>query len=550
MNNKTKRPLVAALYARVSTGRQEQEATINSQTDEIKKRIITDGNTLSADNIFIDDGWTGEMFKRPALDLMRDSAQQGKFQILYVYDRGRIARKFAYQEIVIEELTDKDIEFVTLHDIKAITPEEHVLQAMQGVFHEYERIKIAERMRRGKMYKAKAGILINGSAVYGYNYVKKTETVPAHYEINEDETRVVRMIFKWVGEEGISLRGVIKRLYDLKILPRKKKSDFWTKGPIVRMLKSEAYSKGVIYFNKSEAVVAKHPLKETKYKKIKRTSRKMKPKDEWVAYKIPNIIPDNGLFEKIQSILENNQKYSRRNRKYDYLLTGKTWCQCGNRRVGDGYSKGGNHYYRCAERIYKFPVEKKCQAQGINAIALDGALWNELKNFLMDPKRIQEQAEEWIKSQMINNLNQQEIKTLESSIEKIKKEEENYARTYAQGLLEFGQLKNLITDAKRRKVSYEKQVEELKKESRQASFNGFTLDELVEEAKNVIKTLNFDNKYGVVQDIIDKVIVKADRIVEVIGHFPAPAVNMSYETINRDSRITQCRKINPFQCPP
>src|SRR3989344_4122870 len=183
----TRQPLIAALYARVSTGRQENEATIETQIEEIKQKILSDKNILPPENIFIDNGWTGEIIQRPNLDKLRDAIHANSFQILYVYDRGRIARKFAYQELVIEELEDKNIEFVTLHDVKATTPEEHVLQAMQGVFHEYERVKIVERMRRGKMFKAKSGILINGSALYGYNYVKKTETVPAHYKINQDE---------------------------------------------------------------------------------------------------------------------------------------------------------------------------------------------------------------------------------------------------------------------------------------------------------------------------------------------------------------------------
>jgi len=170
MNNDRK---IVALYARVSTGRQEQEATIESQIDELKLKIAQDANILPDENIFIDDGWTGELIARPDLDRMRDAAVVGKFTSLYVYDRGRLSRRFAHQEVIIEELKDHDVSFISLHDTKADTPEEKVLQAMQGVFHEYERVKIIERMRRGKLYKAKNGIVINGSALYGYKYIKK-----------------------------------------------------------------------------------------------------------------------------------------------------------------------------------------------------------------------------------------------------------------------------------------------------------------------------------------------------------------------------------------
>jgi len=94
-------PLTAALYARVSTNRQEELETIESQLAEIKERIKGDGNILQPENIFVDDGWTGEILQRPSLDAMRDAAQEGKFTVLYVYDRGRLSRVFAYQEIVL-----------------------------------------------------------------------------------------------------------------------------------------------------------------------------------------------------------------------------------------------------------------------------------------------------------------------------------------------------------------------------------------------------------------------------------------------------------------
>src|SRR3989344_5761486 len=257
--------MIAALYARVSTSRQENEQTIDSQIAEIKVKIAEDGNSLPSENSFIDDGWTGEMIQRPGLDAMRDAAMAGVFQVLYVYDRGRISRVFAYQEIILEEIIDKDIKFITLHDVSAETPEERVLQAMQGVFHEYERVKIVERMRRGKLFKARNGILINGHSLYGYDYIKKTDTKPAHYKINEEQARVVRMIFDWVGNERISLNEVIRKLYDLGIPPRKAKSEFWTKGPVVRILQQESYIDGCVYFNKSESCVAKKPIKHIKY---------------------------------------------------------------------------------------------------------------------------------------------------------------------------------------------------------------------------------------------------------------------------------------------
>ncbi|MFA4995792.1 MAG: recombinase family protein [Patescibacteria group bacterium] len=535
--SESSQPLIAGMYARVSTGRQEQEETIESQLDEIKSKIEEDGNILPSENVFVDDGWSGEIFIRPELDKLRDAIRAKTFQVLYVYDRGRIARKFAYQEIVLEELINAEIQFITLHDSPGNTPEEKVLQAMQGVFAEYERIKIYERFRRGKLYKAKSKILINGHSLYGYNYIKKTEEVPAHYEINEEETRIVRMIFEWVGVEQISLREVIRRLYDLGIPPRKHKSEFWTKGPIVRLLQCEAYSKGKIYYNKSEAVVPKKPLKDTKYRKIKRSSRKVRPREEWYAFDVPTILEDNGLFEKVQEILSSNQKYATKNRKYEYLLTSKVYCTCGSPRAGDGSNAGGHHYYRCAERIYKFPKEHKCKLPGVNAEVLDKTLWDNLLKFMSNPVPLQQAAEEYLKFETEKGCNsEREEKQIAAYVAKIQEEEKRYAKAYGTEAIDFESFKDLMKECKKRTQSYTKQLKEIQSKKEESKINPSKLNQLCQEARKVLELLDISNKIQIVRDLIDKVTIKEDRKVEVLGHIPLMPLKLEYEPISRDRR--------------
>src|SRR3989344_1892432 len=401
--DQNKQPLVAALYARVSTGRQENEETIDSQIDEIKRRITEDGNVLSPENIFQDDGWTGEMLQRPGLDAMRDAATSGVFQVLYVYDRGRLSRVFAYQEVILEEIIDRGVEFVTLHDVKAETPEERVLQAMQGVFHEYERVKIAERMRRGKVYKARNGILINGQAPYGYTYIPKQGTESAKIVINEEEAETVKKVFHWVGVERISIREVKRRLKDMGVRPRKGKQEIWTSGPICRLLRNRVYEDGVVYYNKTEAIVAKNPKNLSKYKKIKRTSRRVRAREEWLPFQAPKILDDQWLFEKVQQILSFNRSFAGKQRKYDYLLSGLVYCECGSKRAGDGCNANGHYYYRCAEKLYRFPLEGSCKAHGVNAMVLDGLTWLNLKKFLGDKETLRQQAEKWLGEQVSQN---------------------------------------------------------------------------------------------------------------------------------------------------
>lgn len=528
-------PKTAAIYCRVSTGRQENEATIESQLDEARKAVEDDGNLLLEENIFVDDGWTGELLARPSLDELRTAAAEGKFQIWYVYDRGRIARDFGHQEVVIDELNDREIEFVTLHDIAATTPEQAVMQKMQGVFHEYERVKIAERMRRGKLFKTKNGVLINGHALYGWNYIKKTDTVPAHCTINEEEARVVRMIIDWFDKEDFSIREIIRELHRFGIPPRKKKSEVWTKGPVIRILENESYFSGKVYYFKSEAVVAKNPTKNIKYKKVKKNSRKPRPKDEWVSFDVPAIMTDYAQHERILEKLKLNQKYSTHKRKYPYLLTGKIYCECGNPRVGDGCSNTGHHYYRCSERVKKIlPDERLCKSKGINAEELDKTVWAKLSEFLHNPSSMENAAESYLKTQNSHDKRiDAEIQSLEKLILKVDEEESRYIRAYGNKIIDDNQLREAISECRRRKIPYLKEIETLRLKKGNGSIPQVKVAELCNEAKNVLKSINIQNKTKVIRELVEKIIINENKEVIVWGHLPILTRKLGYGTEDR-----------------
>jgi len=547
-DNQIQEPMNVALYARVSTGRQENEQTIESQLDEVKRKIAEDGNTLLPQNIFIDDGWSGELLARPSLDNLMDAAKENSFEAVYVYDRGRLSRTFFHQELVISELIDLGIQFISLHDVKATTPEEKVLQSMQGVFHEYERIKIAERMRRGKMYHAKEGKIINGRALYGYTY-KKREDDNVDYLINEDEAGVVRKIWNWFGNDNSTVHTIQRRLFDLKIMPQKGKSDFWSKSVITRLLKQETYVTGKAFYNKSEAVVAKHPMNNGKYKKVKKSSRKVKSREDWIPFDVPRIITDYSLYEKVQKKLEYNRVYANKKSKYDYLLSSLIYCGCGNKRVGDGCSKNGHFYYRCIDRIRSGVYERKCKSSGINAAILDGLLWKELRKKLFSYPMMRKYAEKWIKSvSVLSSEDLLEKCRLNEMIVKTTEEENRYSKAYGVGTLEFDQFQNLMKDAKKRRVSYQKQLSELANKSAEVNVQ-IEVDELLDEVMNVVNNIDFADKFRVIRDIIDKVIVSERSGAEVWAHLPLPITiteKLGYEPERRDCWFAQCWKVDSF----
>lgn len=149
--------LQVALYARVSSEQQAEAKTIESQLDAIRARITTDGIDLITILEFVDDGYSGSTLVRPALERLRDVAAAGGIDRLYVHCPDRFARNYAYQVLLVEELTHQGVEVIFLNRPLGQTPEDQLLLQVQGVIAEYERAKFLERSRRGKRHAAQEG---------------------------------------------------------------------------------------------------------------------------------------------------------------------------------------------------------------------------------------------------------------------------------------------------------------------------------------------------------------------------------------------------------
>src|SRR5687768_1165392 len=87
----------AALYARVSTEKQEREDTVASQVDLLYKAAAKVGYDITPTSVFIDEGVSGSRLDRPALDRLRDLAAEGVFEALLVTTPDRLARRYAFK---------------------------------------------------------------------------------------------------------------------------------------------------------------------------------------------------------------------------------------------------------------------------------------------------------------------------------------------------------------------------------------------------------------------------------------------------------------------
>lgn len=199
--------MYVALYARVSTEQQEQRGTIASQLETLRAYAHERGMSICEDYVCVDDGYSGTRLDRPGLDRLRDGAALGAFEAVLVLCPDRLARKYAYQVLIVEELDRLGVAVRFLESPPPTDPHAQLLVQIQGVIAEYERAKITERYRRGKLFRLRQGEAILWRVPYGYRRVLRQGSVPPYIEIDEEAATWVRQIFHWHVDEHLTLRS-------------------------------------------------------------------------------------------------------------------------------------------------------------------------------------------------------------------------------------------------------------------------------------------------------------------------------------------------------
>src|ERR1700675_2094863 len=283
-----------AIYARVSTESQEARGTIGSQLDVLRERVAAEGHHLIAE--YCDDGCSGARLDRRGLDAMRDAAEAGKIDAVWCLSPDRLARVYAYQVMVLDELVRCGVS-VLFHDTPALDndPQTHLLTQVQGVIAEYERAKMAERYRRGKLWRARAGEVVTWKCAYGYRRLPRCAERAAHLEVYEPEAAIVRRIFGDYVQGKLSIRQITWQLNQDGVVSPSGKA-MWGPSTIGRLLRNEAYV-GRVYYNRTASVADRHLVKGAR--QVRR------PADQWIVIAVPTIVSDE-LFEAAQQVSYDN----------------------------------------------------------------------------------------------------------------------------------------------------------------------------------------------------------------------------------------------------
>ena len=385
----------AAIYARVSSARQAKDQTIGSQLSALREHAGQSRLDVPEEWVFADEGHSGATLVRPGLEALRDLAAQGCLDVVLVYSPDRLARKFAYQALLIEELARCGTRVEFVKGPRGDSPEDQLLVQFQGMFAEYEKAQLMERYRRGKAWRAKTGsVNVLGGAPFGYRYVRKTPESGARYEVIPHEAVLVAEMFRRYADDGAAIADLGRWLTAEGVATRTGKEK-WDRSVIWGMLRNPAYA-GTAVFGKTRVVHEPAGLNRTARLAGRTVPRQVRtqdrPREEWTGIPVPALV-DEETFDRVQQRLADNKRFASRNTKVPSLLQGIAACAS----CGYGYYRttttttAGNkiYYYRClGSDDYRYQGGRVCANKPVRADYADKVIWDHVTALLADPALI------------------------------------------------------------------------------------------------------------------------------------------------------------------
>jgi site-specific DNA recombinase len=508
---------LAAAYARVSTDRQEQQESLGSQVEALQQAAAEGGYDLPTEFLFIDDGYSGARLDRPALDRLRDLVSEGAIEVILISAPDRLARHYAYQVVVLEEFKRAGCEVIFLNHAFGQSPEEQMLLQIQGVFAEYERMLIKERMRRGRLFAARQGrVNWGGNPPYGYRYLRKTETTPQQLVVCEAEAAIVQQMYRWLVEEEISSYAIQKRLTERHVPTRGPNQYGWAQSTVIGILHSPLY-KGEALYNRTQLADTRRPRGPRSLKDLRPgngRSRAARPPEDWIPVRVPALVDPEVWEMAQQQLARNRERAQRNNTRHHYLLRGLLTCgRCGRRLIGM-WSRAGKGRYSCLAR-YPRSAPWSCGGRSVGAAKVEALVWAHVRELLSHSELLRARYEDGQGDPAVDPRAEQEQERLRRKLLAVEREVQRLIDAYQAGVIELPELqtrRQRVEDhgqvLRARLQDIEQQHRERTKELRLVQ----GLEEFCTSMHHALENPEYEVKQKVLQLVVDRIVVDAQQL--------------------------------------
>jgi site-specific DNA recombinase len=349
-----------ALYARVSSEKQDVDLSISAQLKSLREYAARNGHEVIKE--YVDESESGKTTARPAFREMISAARRSPkpFGLILVWKYSRFARSREDSIVFKTMLRKNGVRVVSITEPAEDTPTGKLLEAMIESLDEFYSANLGEEVIRGMRESASRGFYISAQAPFGYRKVKVNDGGKERpkLELELNQAHIVTRIFSLLLE-GKGLMEIAKQLNKEGIAGPKGKG--WIKTTIHKMLINEAYT-GTLVWGRNSV----HDLSP------------IRVDNAWPA------IIDRDTFDRAQSLLKDRAPVNLHPKRVAsrYLLSGLARCgHCGKNLVGHDAKSGRFTYYVCGTLLKK--GTDSCPTRYLNRQQFENLVIDKIKEHVL-----------------------------------------------------------------------------------------------------------------------------------------------------------------------
>jgi hypothetical protein len=393
-------------------------------------------------------------------------------------------------------------------------PHDQLLLQIRGAVAEYERTLIAERMRRGRQAKLRAGTLLPWTtAPFGYRLDPDRPRRADAVRTEPGEAALVAQLFDWYLEPQATIYRLARRLTDLGV-PTPRGGPRWNTASVRGILRNPSYA-GRALSNRTQVAPARG-RKSAMLPAGPGVSHAPRPEEDWIAVPVPPVVSEQ-TFAQVQAKLDANQQGAARNTRHEYLL--RALISCGACRLGctGRQTAAGYRYYLCRGRTDPLRVAQgqRCTARYIPAGQLDELVWADLCALLTDPAQVtralaRARGGAWLPQEL-----QARQATIGQALGQLERQQQRLLDAYLAEVVTLPELDRKRQDLDRRRDTLLAQQRQLDAAARQKLELGAVADGIEAFCQAIragLATATFEQRRQLAELLIDRVIVTGDQV--------------------------------------
>lgn len=503
-----------ALYIRLSKEDDNESESQSVTNQRSMLREYAQKHSLYVYDEYIDDGYSGGNFDRPAFNRMIDDIEAKKVNMVITKDMSRLGRDYIQTGHYTERyFPEKRVRYISLLDgiDTAIDSSMNDITPFKAIMNDMYAKDISKKIKSVKHDKQRKGLFIGGKAPYGYILSPDEKNTLV---IDDEAAEIVKKIFD-MALSGQSCRKIAVLLNEqnipspavyanLSISRKGPYSGLWSSERVAYMLKNQMYIGNMV----------QGTTKKINYKSKK--SIKM-PKEQWVVVENTHpAIVEKSDFDKVQLLI--NSRNRTRTRTYDYLLKGMIFCkECGYPLGVINRVLSGNIptlYFIC--RTYqRFTKSKTCTSHCIRVESVTSAIVEQVRQLCGQYINRNEFGN--IKEAMLEEIRssgnrEAEIQKLANQINNLTTNMDKLYSDKLNDILDDLDFQRFYVKLRNDRTTAQKKLENLRKQAEKSEKPDYNLDELIER---FIKSA--DTNRELLCSLIEKVELTKDK--EVYIHF-------------------------------